>query len=113
MNILDSHFSREEVACKCGCGFDTVDAELLNVMEKIRDIIGPYQPSSVCRCIQHNRNIGSNDTSQHVKAKACDVPTKDPKSLYEKLDIMYPNKYGIGLYDSFVHIDVRSHRARW
>jgi len=113
MNILDSHFSREEIACTCGCGFDTIDAELLVVLEKVREIIGAYRPNSVCRCVTHNRLVGSTDTSQHVKAKACDVPTNDPKSLYKQLDAMYPDKYGIGLYNSFVHIDVRNYRARW
>ena len=30
------YFSRSEFACRCGCGFDTVDAELLQILEKLR-----------------------------------------------------------------------------
>ena len=113
MNIINSHFSRAEIACHCGCGFDSVDAELLDLMEKIRDIIGPYVPNSVCRCIVHNRNVGSTDLSQHVRAKACDVPCDDPNALYDILDDLYPDTYGLGIYESFVHVDVRSVKARW
>jgi hypothetical protein len=29
------------------------------------------------------------------------------------IDTTYPNKYGLGLYKDFVHIDVRSKKARW
>jgi uncharacterized protein YcbK (DUF882 family) len=37
-----------------------------------------------------------------------------PSQVYDFLEENLPNhQYGIGLYNSFVHIDVRSKRSRW
>ena len=37
----------------------------------------------------------------------------DPDEIYEFLDMFQPNKYGVGRYNSFTHIDVREEKARW
>ena len=113
MAKVSPHFSRSEMACKCGCGFDTVDVELIDVLEVIRTLIGPFTPNSVCRCETHNRAVGGSPKSQHLRARAADVPTEDPERLYSFLDNLYPDVFGIGLYDDFVHIDTRSIKARW
>ena len=34
MGDLTSNLSRHEFACECGCGFDTVDFELVTVIQK-------------------------------------------------------------------------------
>ncbi len=71
-------------------------------------------PSSGARCYSYNRSIGSTDRSQHPRCRAMDLPVKDPKALYEYLDNKYPSCYGLGLYNTFVHIDTRSGaKARW
>ena len=36
MSQLSAHFNREEFECTCHCGMDTVDAELIDVLEDIR-----------------------------------------------------------------------------
>ena len=116
MGDLSEHFSRSEFACKCGCEFDTVDAELIKVLEKIRAYFQkPVTINSACRCINHNRNIGSKDTSQHVKGKAADIVVKgiNSKNVHEFLIGKFKVRYGIGKYDTFTHIDVRSNKARW
>jgi uncharacterized protein YcbK (DUF882 family) len=33
--------------------------------------------------------------------------------VYDFLDYQFSNKYGIGLYSAWVHIDVRQIKARW
>jgi hypothetical protein len=33
--------------------------------------------------------------------------------IYAYLCAKYPNKYGIGSYKSFTHVDTRAIRARW
>jgi len=115
MGDLSKDFSRYEFACKCGCGFDTVDAETLKVVQDARDFVGEsITPSSGARCINHNRKIGSSDTSQHVVGRAVDLPVSDPKALYDYLCKKYYGIYGFGVYKTFVHIDTRSgHSARW
>ena len=110
------YFTRKEFACKCGCGFDTIDYELLIVLDDIRKFFNkPVIINSSCRCEEHNRNIGGSPNSQHTKGRAADIVIKDitPKQTYTYLIAKYPDKYGIGLYDTFTHIDTRGFKARW
>ena len=37
MGDLSANFNRAEFACKCGCGFDTVDAKLIDYVQQIRE----------------------------------------------------------------------------
>jgi len=114
MGDLSKHFSREEVECKCGCGFDSIDVETLKIMEEVREYVKhPITPSSGARCSEHNKKVGGLINSQHLKTRACDLPVDVPSKVYEWLNNKYPNKYGFGLYKAFVHIDTRAEKARW
>ncbi len=92
-----------------------MDIETLRIADDARDFVGhPITPSSAARCYEYNRSVGSNDQSQHPRCRAMDLPTHKAKELYEYLCAQYPNKYGFGLYKTFVHIDTRSGAAaRW
>lgn len=110
------YFSREEMACKCGCKFNTVDYELAMVLDTLREFFNtPVTITSGCRCVDHNKAVGGSPNSKHLLGIAADIKVKgvSPKEVYEYLDTKYTTKYGIGLYSSWVHIDVRKHRARW
>lgn len=115
MGDLSKNFSRHEFACQCGCGFDTVDAELINVLQDLRDHFGPVEISGPNRCPVHNREIGGAQGSLHQTGKAADIKIDgtDPQTVFSYLDHNNPQHYGIGLYCNRVHIDVRPHRARW
>lgn len=115
MGGLSKHFSRHEIACKCGCGFNSMDAETLRVADEVRDFVGkPITPSSGARCPAYNRKVGGVSFSQHVLARAMDLPVDNPREVYAYLHQKYPDRYGLGLYRTFVHIDTRSTGpARW
>lgn len=116
MQSISTHFNREEFACQCGCGFDTVDAVLLDVLEIIRSHYGcPVRITSGCRCEAHNKAIGGSSGSQHTKGKAADIQVScvQPHELVVFLNKYYPDKLGVGEYKSWVHIDSRSTKARW
>ena len=116
MGDLSKHFSRHEFECSCGCGLDTVDYESILVLEDLREYFGrPVRINSASRCFEYNRSVGSNDKSQHPRNRAQDVTIDDisPDAVYEYLHNKYWNKYGIGRYDTFTHIDTRSEKARW
>lgn len=119
MSKISPNFFRKEFACKCGCGFDTVDNELLIVAEIIRDRIGPYSPSSACRCWKYHKKIYKKlkkkvtKDSKHLIARAIDVKYKKPSQLYDYLNRIFPNTYGIGLYSWGIHVDTREKKARW
>lgn len=117
MDKISEYFYRHEIACKCGCGFDSMDAQTLRIADEVREFTGQsITPSSGARCFKYNRSdaVKSNDDSQHPLARAMDLPVENPRKVYEFLCEKYPHQYGFGLYETFVHIDTRSGvPARW
>ena len=116
MSFLSTYFKRSEFACKCGCGFDAVDVELLDVLEYLREHFNrPVVINSACRCEAHNRFVKGAKNSIHVRGKAADVRVQgiEPAEVATYLEQKYPDKYGIGRYPSFTHIDVRAIRSHW
>jgi len=123
MYRISGYFTRKEVACPCGCGFDTMDAETLDVADVVREYVGKgIKPNSCCRCVAYNRKVQFKyttkrpvtNTSQHIKGRAMDLPVDNPKAVYDFLCARYPGKYGFGLYTKagFVHIDTKTGGAR-
>ena len=115
---LSAHFSRSEFACKCGeCNFDTVDAELLKVLELLRaHYNAPITINSGARCKKHNNTVGGSRGSQHTFGKASDIVVKgiSAEAVADYLEAKYFDRYGIGRYSNRTHIDVRSGEpARW
>ena len=116
---LSTHFSRAEFRCRCGrCGHDTVDAELLTVLEAVREHFGAkVRITSACRCADHNARVGGSPRSQHVRGRAADIQVEGvaPAEVYAYLVHTWPDRYGFGQYQrsGFVHVDTRTSPARW
>lgn len=109
-------FRRREFECKCGCGFNTVDFELSEVMDDVREHFGEEVTiTSGCRCKKHNKAEGGEDDSTHLIGQACDFRVKNVHAdiVADYLEKKYPNKFGIGRYNGRTHIDVRLSKARW
>lgn len=114
--MLNQYFKRKEFACRCGCGTSTVDAELLQVVTDVREHFGvPVVITSGHRCAKHNANVGGAKNSMHLTGKAADIKVTGigPMEVRAYLCNKYPDKYGIGAYPTFTHIDVRDNKARW
>lgn len=131
MRVTD-HFDSAEFACKDGTPYpDSLIPErlllLCETLEVIREAAGgrSITITSGYRTLAYNRKIGSHDTSQHPKGRACDIQHASLTSdeLYSLISKLYANGMlpylgGLGRYPSFVHIDVRprpedDHLARW
>lgn len=70
MGDLTENFSSKEMECKCGCGICNVSMEFIDLLQMVRDLCEiPFTITSGCRCLKHNRSIGSKDTSDHVTSK--------------------------------------------
>lgn len=117
MGDLSTNFSRKEFACNCGCGFDTVSEKLVKALQTLRDIVGkPIIITSACRCEKKNKNVGGKKDSQHLLGTAADIQVDGMSTLrLATLADTIPAfaKGGVGLYKTFVHVDVRNGRARW
>lgn len=116
MGDIATNFSRSEFACKCGCGFDTVDCELVEVLQDVRDVFNAtVSISSGCRCERHNRAVGGAPSSQHTKGRAADISVSGYSSevVYTYLVDKYKDRFGFGKYATFVHVDTRLKKARW
>jgi len=132
MSKLSRNLSRWEFACKCGCGFDTVDVELVGVIQDVVDHFETLEGRSLsvtidcgCRCPKHNDDVlkqndphyvAGTSKSQHMFGRAADIVVNgvSPLRVHDYLVNKYRGKYGIGKYRNFTHIDTRSGRpARW
>ena len=121
---LTENFSKREFDCKDGTTTpdDLMDnlRKLAENLQKIRDEIGsPIRVMSGYRSPEYNKRVGGAKKSQHVLAKAADLQvsgmsTTDLANTIKQLikdGVVDPG--GVGLYETFVHYDVRGRNARW
>ena len=117
MGDLSKNFNRSEFKCRCGCGRDTVDGELVEKLEEVRvRFARPVSISSGHRCHVHNANVGGSTGSQHLYGRAADFSIEgvSPVDIAKFIDSKYGNQYGLGIYSSWVHLDTRTDGpARW
>jgi len=121
---LTSNFKKSEFECKCGCEmpdevFFNIE-KLANQLQYTRDFIElPINITNAYRCRSHNKAVGGVSNSQHILGKAADLQVKgiSPDELHKVLDTLAEYNHvmqgGLGLYDSFVHYDIRGTRTRW
>lgn len=117
MGDLSKNFSHKEFACHDGCGFDDPDSRLVEALQRLRDMIGsPLIVVSGCRCAHHNAEVGGAGGSQHLLGKAADIKSSTLTPLELKsyaVQIPAFRDGGIGLYQTWLHVDVRRGAARW
>ena len=114
---ISKNFTREEFACKCGCGQDTVDVELVGILQTLRQHFSqPITITSGNRCEAYNAKIGGAKGSLHLTGRAADivVANVEPEDVYNALDRYLGNRGGLGVYNGWIHIDTRTtKKARW
>ena len=121
---LTKNFHLLEFGCKDGVGvpskyLDNVK-KLANNLQVLRDELNaPITINSAYRHTKYNKKIGGAKYSQHLTASASDITIKGftPEEVAETiLELIKEGKIsegGVGLYNSFVHIDIRGTRASW
>ena len=122
---MTQNFKKHEFDCSCGCEMPlTVELNVQRLAEELQYIRTyihrPITINSGYRCESYNNTIpGSSSRSQHVLGKAADIVVSGMNStqVFEQLDeLQHEGKIhtgGMGLYDSFVHYDIRGYRKRW
>ena len=112
---LSTNFRVREFACKDGSDPIFIDTELVDVLQKIRNHFGkPVTINSAYRTPTRNKEAGSTTYSQHLYGKAADIKISGvtPKNVADYAETLL-DKGGIGIYNTFTHIDVRSVKSRW
>lgn len=117
MGDLSENFDRSEFECRCGCGFSSVDPRLIEGLQKLRNKAKKaVHVNCGCRCKTHNRAVGGVRDSQHLYGRAADIWIEGmtPVEL-SRMAMQIPEfrNGGIGVYSTFVHVDVRGYPARW
>lgn len=110
---VDRFFCLDEFECPC-CHRVMLHLVLLRKLSALRQAIGrPLIITSGYRCKQYNRKVHGVKTSYHLFGLAVDVtvPSMNMSNLlkYAK-NIMFG---GIGIYDNFLHLDIRSDQEFW
>lgn len=118
------HLSWRELSCRDGSQYphewrSDRAVELAKAFERIRALCGfPLIVNSAYRTAVYNDRIGGAAKSQHVEGRALDLcPSPNTKPNRQKLKMAaYKARdeglfRGIGVYPSFIHIDIRQGRA--
>lgn len=103
-----SHFKISDFACKCGCGLNNVELDLLTMLERARCIANiPFIINSGCRCSKHNKKEGGKRTSSHLNGLAVDIKCDNSYDRGIILKALYEVGFTrIGISKSFIHCDV-------
>jgi len=119
---MTTNFKQKEFACKCGCGLDSISPTVTLIWQMVRSKFNTsVNITSGCRCVRHNKKVGGVKNSTHLRLAEdglthaadgqIDVPLQE---VYDYIDNIFPTSLGIGIYNTFIHIDDRMDRAyRW
>jgi len=113
---VSANFKVKEFACKDGSDPVFISQELVDVLQKIREHFGkPVNITSAYRTPTHNAKEGGAKYSQHLYGRAADIKVTgvSPKEVAAYAEKLLPNRGGIGIYNTFTHVDVRETKSRW
>ena len=128
---MTKNFSLKEFDCKGNCkeckdGCDMPSDVYMNIIKLVKQLqfLRDYTGRAITinsgyRSPEHNAKVGGSQTSQHLLGKAADITIEGlkPKEVYkiieDLIDMGEMLQGGLGLYDTFVHYDIRKTKARW
>lgn len=117
MGNLSLHFDKEEFRCQCGCGGENPSPKLIEMLEKLHDLMGASAIiiSSGYRCPNYSVQVGGYRNDAHTCNIAVDCCVKKPDgSYYTSSDIAEAAERvgfeGIGIIDdTYCHLDTRGY----
>lgn len=104
---LTPNFKKSEFACKCGCGHDDIDLNLVVKLQRVRDELGhPIKITSGCRCPSHNENVGGENFSSHISGFAADISCTHSFKRMTLLPVLCREFRRVGVAETFIHVDI-------
>ena len=113
---LSPHFRLSEFASKDGSDKVLVDDALVDLLEQIREAAGgAVTINSGYRSPEHNAAVGGVSSSQHLYGRAADIVVSgaSPLLVGQIAEYYLDRRGGIGVYQTFTHVDTRAIRSRW
>ena len=113
---LSPHFRVREFACRDGSDQVKIDSGLVELLEQIRAAAGgAVVIHSGYRTPAYNRKVGGARYSQHIQGTAADIAVRgaSPLLVGQIAEHYLQSRGGIGVYQTFTHVDTRTSRARW
>ena len=121
---ITKNFNIKEFDCKCGCKMpNEIYLDVIRTamqLQVLRDYLEkPIKINSAYRCKEHNERVGGQPNSQHLIGKASDIKVKylEPKYIANVIEMLIKEgkmkEGGLGVYNTFVHYDIRGTKARW
>ena len=121
-----TNFSRSEFDCKDAAKTpvpESIRGNVQQVMEQLEALRGELGKAititSGYRTVEHNKAVGGEANSMHLCGMAADIkvagvtPTVVQETIERLIAAGKMKQGGIGLYNTFVHYDIRGTRARW
>lgn len=113
---LSANFRVKEFACTDGSDPIFIDTDLVNILQKVRNHFGKAVTiTSAYRTPGKNKAVGGTTYSQHLYGRAADIKVNGvtPKKVAAYVEKLMPKSGGIGIYKTFIHVDVRTAKSRW
>jgi uncharacterized protein YcbK (DUF882 family) len=106
------YFKEEEFNCPC-CGINNMDKELLDILDKARDIAGvSFNITSGYRCSKHNKEVGGSNTSSHLLGLAVDISATNSTSRFKIIkSLLDVGIRRVGIAKTFIHCDIDASKA--
>ncbi len=111
-----TNFKVKEFKCNDGSDVVFISPKLVEVLQNIRNHFGKAVViNSGYRTPSYNKKVGGATHSQHTYGTAVDIRINGvtPKEVAKYAESLLDGWGGIGIYASFVHIDVREKKSRW
>lgn len=109
MGDISLNFNRKEFECKCGCGFNSIDPSLVNMLQDSRTATAlTYEIASGCRCAKHNasKEVGGKPNSAHLRGKAADIKCITSQMRYGMVWDLIRRFRRIEIRGSWIHVDI-------
>jgi uncharacterized protein YcbK (DUF882 family) len=127
---LSKHFVVEEFDCRDGTkvmrrDYNGLEYLCRTYLEPLRKKYGPVHVNSGFRTAAYNARIGGASRSEHIYTmhdgndQAADITCRKggPRDWHRTANAIRARKRGgrggLGLYGTFVHIDIRDYKADW
>ena len=119
---LTNNFNLSEFISNDGISIDLIPnlTRLSMNLQILRNYLhAPITINSGYRSASHNKKIGGSPNSFHVKGMAADIVVQGytPQQVFDAIETLQERGQmtigGLKAYSTFVHYDIRGHKARW